>query len=50
MDQDEHSRVRIVVSAQLNKARGTYDGQIVLDLGGHQIMLRQGPVSCTISR
>jgi hypothetical protein len=50
MDQDERSRVRIVVSAQLNKARGTYDGQIVLDLGGHQIMLRQGPVSCTISR
>jgi hypothetical protein len=49
MDQEEHSRVRIVVSAQLSKARGSYDGQIVLDLGGHQIMLRQGPVSCTVS-
>jgi hypothetical protein len=49
MDQDVRSRVRIVVSVQLNKARGTHDGQIVLDLGGHQIMLRQGPVSCTAS-
>ncbi len=48
MDQEERARVRIVISAQLNKAKGTYDGQIVLDLGGHQIMLRQGPVSCTV--
>jgi hypothetical protein len=50
MDQEERSRVRIVVSAQLNKAKGSYDGQIVLDLGGHEIMLQHGPVSCTISR
>ena len=49
MDQEERSRVRIVVSAQLNKANGSYDGQIVLDLGGHQIMLQQGPVSCTVA-
>lgn len=49
MDQEERSRVRIVVSAQLNKAKGSYDGQIVLDLGGHEIMLRQGPVSCTVA-
>jgi hypothetical protein len=49
MDQEERSRVRIVISAQLNKARGSYDGQIVLDLGGHQIMLQQGPVSCTVA-
>src|SRR5581483_8558435 len=39
----------IVISAQLNKVKGSYDGQIVLDLGGHQIMLRQGPVSCTVA-
>jgi hypothetical protein len=50
MDQEERSRVRIVVSAQLNKASGSYDGQIVLDLGGHQIMMQQGPVSCTVDR
>ena len=49
MDQEERSRVRIVISAQLNKAKGSYDGQIVLDLGGHQIMLRHGPVSCTVA-
>jgi hypothetical protein len=49
MDQEERSRVRIVISAQLNKVKGSYDGQIVLDLGGHQIMLRQGPVSCTVA-
>ena len=48
MDQEEHSRVRIVISAQLNKGKGSYDGQIVLDLGGHQIMLQQGPVSCIV--
>ena len=49
MDQEERSRVRIVISTQLNKAKGSYDGQIVLDLGGHQIMLRHGPVSCTVA-
>lgn len=53
MDQDERARVRIVVSivvsAQLNKAKETYDGQIVLDLGEHQIMMQQGPVSCAAS-
>ena len=49
MDHDDRSRLRVVVSAQLDRAKGTYDGQIVLDLGGHQIMLRQGPVSCTVS-
>ncbi len=49
MDQEERVRVRIVISAQLNKAKGTYDGQIVLDLGGHQIMMQQGSVSCTVS-
>jgi hypothetical protein len=49
MDQEERSRVRIVVSAQLSKASASYDGQIVLDLGGHQIMLQQGPASCTVA-
>jgi hypothetical protein len=48
IDQEERSRVRAVVSAQLNKASGSYDGQIVLDLGGHQIMMQAGPVSCTV--
>ena len=27
---------------------GTYDGQIVVDMGGNQLMLHSGPVRCTI--
>jgi len=50
MDQSERSRVRIVISAQLNKAKGTYDGQMVLDLGGNELQLQGVPVSCTVSR
>ncbi len=46
----ESSRLRIVVSAQLNKARGTYDGQIFTDTGGNQLMLDNGPVHCTVGR
>jgi hypothetical protein len=34
MDEGEPSRLRIVVSAQLNKKSGTYDGRIVVDMGG----------------
>jgi hypothetical protein len=49
MDEGEPSRLRIVVSAQLKKKRGTYDGQIVVDMGGNQLMLDSGPVSCTIA-
>jgi hypothetical protein len=49
MDQEQRSRVRIVISAQLNKARGSYDGQMVVDLGGHELQLQAGPVSCTVS-
>jgi hypothetical protein len=48
-DEEDPARVRIVVSAQLNKARGTYDGQIVVDMGGNQLMLYNGPVSCKVS-
>lgn len=50
MDEEESSRVRIVISAQLNKASGTYKGQMVLDLGGNEIQLDNGPVSCRVTR
>jgi hypothetical protein len=50
MDEEERSRVRIVISAQLNKSKGTYDGQMVFDLGGHQLQIQSGPVSCTVSQ
>jgi len=49
MDEGEPSRLRIVVSAQLNKKSGTYDGQTVVDMGGNQLMLHSGPVRCTIA-
>jgi hypothetical protein len=50
MDDSEPSRLRIVISAQLNKHRGTYDGQFVVDMGGNQLQLDSGPVSCRVGR
>ena len=48
MDEADPSRLRIVISAQLNKARGTYDGQFVVDMGGNELQLDSGPVSCKV--
>ncbi len=50
IDDDQPSVTRLVISAQLNTVTGTYDGQIVADLGGHQRMLGNGPVSCTVGQ
>lgn len=50
MDEAAPSRVRIVISAQLNKAKGTYDGQATFDLGGNQLMMDNGPISCRVTR
>ena len=49
MDEAEKSRVRIVISAQRSKGKTSYDGQILTDSGGNQIMLDNGPVSCKAS-
>jgi hypothetical protein len=49
MDEGEPSRLRIVVSAQLNKRTRSYDGQILVDMGGNQLMLHNGPVRCTVA-
>jgi hypothetical protein len=46
MDKAEKSRLRIVISAQRGKDKASYDGQILTDSGGNQIMLDNGPVSC----
>ena len=46
MDESEPSRLRLVISAQINKAKGTYDGQIVIDEGGNELQLDNAPVSC----
>jgi len=48
MDEGEPSRLRIVISAQLNKVRETYRGQIVVDMGGNELQLYGGPVTCRI--
>jgi hypothetical protein len=48
MDEGEPSRVRIMISAQLNKKSGAYEGQIFVDMGGNQLMLHNGPVRCTV--
>jgi hypothetical protein len=48
MDEGEPSRVRVVISAQLNKKSGAYEGQIFVDMGGNQLMLHNGPVRCTV--
>ena len=48
MDEGEPSRVRIEISAQLNKKSGAYEGQIFVDMGGNQLMLHNGPVRCTV--
>lgn len=46
MDETDTSRVRIVISAQRAKGKTGYDGQILVDMGGNQIQLDNGPVSC----
>jgi hypothetical protein len=48
MDEVEKTRVRIVISAQRDKAKGVYSGQIVTDAGGNQLMLDNGPVTCKV--
>jgi hypothetical protein len=49
MDEGEPSRVRIVISAQLKRKSGAYEGQIFVDMGGNQLMLHNGPVRCTVA-
>jgi hypothetical protein len=50
VDETDPSRIRIVISAQLNKAKGTYDGQFVADFGGNELQLDNGGVICRMSR
>jgi hypothetical protein len=49
MDETEPSRVRIVISAQRDKGKATYNGQFLFDQGGNQIQLNNGPVVCKAS-
>lgn len=47
MDEAERSRIRAVISAQRRQAKAPYKGQILVDMGGQQIQLYNGPVACT---
>ena len=49
MDEGEKTRVRVVISAQLDKAKDLYSGQIVTDAGGNQLMLYNGPITCKVT-
>ena len=46
MDEAEPSRVRIVISAQRARGKASYDGQFLVDMGGNQLQLDNGPVVC----
>jgi hypothetical protein len=48
MDESQPRRPRIVISAQLEKKTGAYVGQIVVDMGGNELQLHNGPVRCTV--
>ncbi|WP_115705865.1 hypothetical protein [Legionella sainthelensi] len=48
MDQEERDRPRIFISAQFNQHNQTYIGQFMTDLGGNQLQLDNGSVSCTV--
>ena len=48
VDEGHPTRVRIMISAQLNKKTGAYEGQIFTDTGGNQLMLDNGPVRCAV--
>jgi hypothetical protein len=41
--------VRIVISARRNRVKATYGGQILVDMGGNEIQLYNGPVDCKTS-
>lgn len=49
MDEGEPARLRIVISAQLNKRTGSYNGHILVDMGGNQLMMHNGSVRCTVT-
>jgi hypothetical protein len=50
VDEADASRIRLVISAQRNRANGTYQGQFVADFGGNELQLDNGPVICRVSR
>lgn len=48
MDQEQADRPRIFISAQSKKHDQTYVGQFMTDLGGNQLQLDNGVISCVL--
>ena len=48
VDESEKDRLRLVISAQQDKQKSIYAGQIVTDAGGNQLMIDNGPVTCKV--
>jgi hypothetical protein len=48
VDEVEPSRRRVFISARLNKAKGSYDGKLFVDMGGNQLQFYRGRVICTL--
>ena len=49
VDQEDPSRPRLFISAQLNKKNKTYIGQFMTDSGGNEIQLDNGVVTCKVN-
>ncbi|MBL7481084.1 hypothetical protein [Legionella bononiensis] len=49
VDQEDSSRPRLFISAQLNKKNKTYIGQFMTDSGGNEIQLDNGVVTCKVN-
>jgi hypothetical protein len=48
MDAEDNTRVRLSLSAQLNAKTKKYVGQFIQDLGGSQLQIENGPISCSL--
>ena len=48
MDQSDNTRLRVLISAQVNAKSKTYIGQFYRDDGGNELQLNNGPITCTV--
>jgi hypothetical protein len=48
MDQEDATRPRIFISAQSSPKNSAYMGQFMTDMGGNQLQLDTGRVSCVV--
>ena len=48
LDKDDSTRTRLVISAQFDKHKKVYTGQMMADWGGNQLQIDNGPVTCKL--